>query len=701
MTTRIIDVVLNTAQATAQLAQLNRGVGSTSSSFAAFSKVALGVTAAVVSLGKVIDVAKRFQKLEAQLKIATGSAERATEVFGKLRQIANKLPESVEDTTTAFLRLKNLGLNPTEESLVAFSNVAASSGKTIIEFVEGVADAATGEFERLKEFGIKASKQGENVELTFQGLTTSMKNNSENIQKYLTDIGKNQFAGAAEAQMATIGGAMTQLGNQTEELWFSISELGVADAVSDSLRTLTESLGELTQFISSGEFSGRIETWMDLWVDGFNEIQEEVEKTFDFEGSGAGDFMRALDDTFRIIISSLKDGIGFLVDSVVSIPTNLVAAIKVAKIFIDDFIRAVESKFKALNIKMAETFDFFGNNTDTINALKGELKSLEDLNEIKFRQSQQEVGRILKERELKKASFDKEIEQVEKTAEAKIKAIESVKLISDADAIKIKEEEETFKSDGKAISSINKLGGSGDATLLGGELTSAIDSTNAISEALNAETDLIREAAAERLNIKAEEVDLKTQLSKEEAAALEGVQNASASAQKNIAKTSFVDALTMFSGSSKKIFKLKKALALTEAAVALPSAVIESYKNAGGYPFGIPAALGMAAVGISQIRKIQSTSFGAAPSTSTSTGGGGGGGASSIPSPASRVGQQSQNSTPTRDVTTFKTSGQNEILQELRDMDSEFIPTSTARKMAVALSNVNNESGIPTQGFNE
>ena len=63
---------------------------------------------------------------------------------------------------------------------------------------------------------------------------------------------------------------------------------------------------------------------------------------------------------------------------------------------------------------------------------------------------------------------------------------------------------------------------------------------------------------------------------------------------------------------SRAMFNLNKAAALAHAMVALPPAVIESYRNAGGYPWGIiPAGL-MAAAGAAEIAKITSTQFGQA-----------------------------------------------------------------------------------------
>lgn len=75
---------------------------------------------------------------------------------------------------------------------------------------------------------------------------------------------------------------------------------------------------------------------------------------------------------------------------------------------------------------------------------------------------------------------------------------------------------------------------------------------------------------------------------------------------------------------SKKMFKINKALALANAAVSLPDAVIQSFRNAGGYPWGIiPAAL-MAASGLAQIKAIKSASFGGGGSGAPVSGGGGG-----------------------------------------------------------------------------
>lgn len=75
---------------------------------------------------------------------------------------------------------------------------------------------------------------------------------------------------------------------------------------------------------------------------------------------------------------------------------------------------------------------------------------------------------------------------------------------------------------------------------------------------------------------------------------------------------------------NEKLFRLNQAAALAEAAIALPKAILDSYKNAGGYPWGIAPAAAMAATGAAQIQAIRSATFaggggGVAPSAAGTT----------------------------------------------------------------------------------
>ncbi|MDG4869117.1 hypothetical protein P8631_14065, partial [Guyparkeria sp. 1SP6A2] len=79
------------------------------------------------------------------------------------------------------------------------------------------ADAATGEFERLKEFGIKAKTQGDDVTFSWtkngKEMTKTVKKSSNEIRAFLLETMGDRFAGAMDKQSRTWNGMMSNLGD--------------------------------------------------------------------------------------------------------------------------------------------------------------------------------------------------------------------------------------------------------------------------------------------------------------------------------------------------------------------------------------------------------------------------------------------------------------------------------------------------------
>ena len=93
-----------------------------------------------------------------------------------LQQLAADTPSSLQEWTEAYIKLVNRGVKPTSQELVNMGDLAASQGKSVDQLIEAILDAMTGENERLKEFGIKASKSGETTKFSFRGVTTEVRN---------------------------------------------------------------------------------------------------------------------------------------------------------------------------------------------------------------------------------------------------------------------------------------------------------------------------------------------------------------------------------------------------------------------------------------------------------------------------------------------------------------------------------------------
>lgn len=173
----------------------------------------LGVTAPLLGIGGLaVKAAADFETLNTSLEtVFQGNSEAAKQAFKDITDFTAKTPFQLEEVASGFIKLKNLGLDPGIESLRSYGNTASALGKTLDQMVEAVADAAVGEFERLKEFGIKAKSEGENVAFTFQGVTTRVGKNSQEIQQYLLDLGNTKFAGGIEKQANTFNGQISTL----------------------------------------------------------------------------------------------------------------------------------------------------------------------------------------------------------------------------------------------------------------------------------------------------------------------------------------------------------------------------------------------------------------------------------------------------------------------------------------------------------
>ncbi|CAH1670799.1 MULTISPECIES: tape measure protein [unclassified Chelatococcus] len=237
----------------ASVGGLGARLGLLGGAFAAAAAAAAGITQ-VLSPGAVLAVSREFENLEASLRTVTGSAENAKTAMGFIDDFAVRTPFNLQQVTEAFIRLKSLGLEAGEDALTSYGNTASAMGKPIMQMIEAVADAVTGEFERLKEFGIRAKQSGEQVTFTFQGVSKTVGKSSAEIAKYLQDIGNQKFAGAMDEQMKTLGGALSNAEDAIARFQREIGRGGFSDAVkeaADSLAQFLSSNGDLARGIGA------------------------------------------------------------------------------------------------------------------------------------------------------------------------------------------------------------------------------------------------------------------------------------------------------------------------------------------------------------------------------------------------------------------------------------------------------------------
>ena len=238
------------------IAKVEQASGGAASKLASFKGAITGLVGSAV-VQYIASTTMEFQRLQAALTTVTGSSAAAEREFAKLKQFAATTPYQLQEVVDAFIKLKARGLDPSIETLRSFGNTAAATGKSLDQFIEAVADAATGQMERLKEFGIVARQEGDQVAFTFQGVTTEVQRNADAITDYLQRIGDVNFAGGMERQAATLGGAFSNAQDAAADLASTIGNILSPTLIALAKDTSTTT-GELALFLRGLERLGNV-----------------------------------------------------------------------------------------------------------------------------------------------------------------------------------------------------------------------------------------------------------------------------------------------------------------------------------------------------------------------------------------------------------------------------------------------------------
>lgn len=213
---------------------------------------------AVLSFGKqIIATRGEFQKLEAVLTNTLGSSSAAQKALGDINKFAAQTNFGVVELTNNFVKLANQGFTPTIDEMRNLADLANSTGKSFDQLTEAIIDAQTGEFERLKEFGIRASKEGDNVKFTFKGVETQTKFTATAIRDYVLALGDlNGVAGSTEAISKTLVGQMSNLDDNFDQLFNTIGQ-GTEGILTDFISLLNDSIATANKLLQTEEQLGK------------------------------------------------------------------------------------------------------------------------------------------------------------------------------------------------------------------------------------------------------------------------------------------------------------------------------------------------------------------------------------------------------------------------------------------------------------
>lgn len=207
------------------------------------SIAAIGGAAALGMIGKqILDTTAKFEKFGIVLRNTLGDSE-GNAALDMIAQFAATTPFQLDEVTGAFIKMANQGFVPTRDELVKLGDLASSTGKSFDQLTEALLDAQTGQFERLKEFGIKASAQGDKVTFSFKEQQTTVDNTNSAIQAYILSLGELQGVQGANAKIsASLTGQISNLGDKLAAMYNEIGKAnsGVLYAAVEGASTLVD-----------------------------------------------------------------------------------------------------------------------------------------------------------------------------------------------------------------------------------------------------------------------------------------------------------------------------------------------------------------------------------------------------------------------------------------------------------------------------
>lgn len=198
----------------------------------------------------VVDTLAKFERFEAVLTNTLGDNGMAKAVMADIKQFAATTPFQVDELTDSFVKLANRGFAPNMAQMTMMGDLAASTGKSYDMLVEAILDAETGEFERLKEFGIRASKEGDKVRLAFKNISKEVDFNPQSIRSFLLELGEVApgVKGSMAAISQTTGGMLSNIEDQWTALKLGIGQV-FAPFLAKMLPKVTEGLTSMAGWI--------------------------------------------------------------------------------------------------------------------------------------------------------------------------------------------------------------------------------------------------------------------------------------------------------------------------------------------------------------------------------------------------------------------------------------------------------------------
>ncbi len=222
-----------------------------------------------------------------QLETATKSTEKASKLMQEAIAFANRTPFETGAVVEATAKMEMYGLS-SRRWLKDIADMSGATNKSIMQATEAMADATVGEFERLKEFGIKkdmimlesAKKFGKGVVFNTKGQVLDQ----AKLMDVLQSMMRKKYEGGADKLSRTTRGMWSTVTGVTKNAMAQI--VGIQEDGSIRQGSMLEFVRDKIQKVSSTlekwQKDGTIEKISKQFTESFQKMVKWVEEFYGF-----------------------------------------------------------------------------------------------------------------------------------------------------------------------------------------------------------------------------------------------------------------------------------------------------------------------------------------------------------------------------------------------------------------------------------
>jgi phage tail tape-measure protein len=314
-----------------QFDKVDKSIKKTSGSFSKMK----GLLAGAITVGglgmftkSVVEASSKAQDLKTTLETVTGSAKAGDDAFKFINDFATRTPFDIETLTETFIKLKSSGIEPTEELLTTFGDMAAittdrvGSLNAITDLFSRTTSGGLGleDLNRLADRGIPVFKIFEEklglarLEVSKFGQTAE---GAATLKDALLEGLNEDFGGGMEKASKNLSVSLSNLGIAGNNALIAVGEGGLSSAINDAALKMSEFLVENEDLaVALGEGLGNALTFV---TDGIFLLMDNMDKAapiFELIGSIWTNILSpALSVAFDIIVK-LAEALGPVVDTI-------------------------------------------------------------------------------------------------------------------------------------------------------------------------------------------------------------------------------------------------------------------------------------------------------------------------------------------------------------------------------------------------